>query len=110
MDFLVRRFSEWLNNSKVPHKLTKVKGGYILRFIDPDEDLKKLIGSLFITIDTGNEDIEHNAIRKPVNIFTTGGDGIVIDEQHYGDVLSSVQPVIHDYIIKKVHKEQLREF
>lgn len=100
MDFLVRKFSDWLFTSNIPHELTVVKGGYIVRFIEPDEDLKKLISSLFITIDTG-EDANHTAIRKPVNVFTSGGDGIVMEEKYIGDILSTVYPVLHNYAIKK---------
>lgn len=100
MDFLVRKFSDWLNVSNISHELIRVKGGYIIRFIEPDEDLKKLISSLFITIDTG-ETKNHIAIRKPVNVFTSGGDGIVMEEKYIGDILSTVYPVLHDYAIKK---------
>lgn len=100
MDFLVRKFSDWLFISNIPHELTRVKGGYIIRFIEPDEDLKKLVSSLFITIDTGETE-NHIAIRKPVNVFTSGGDGIVMEEKYIGDILSTVYPVLHDYAIKK---------
>ena len=100
MDFLVRKFSDWLSNSNISHELPRVKGGYIIRFIEPDEDLKKLISSLFITIDTGETE-NHMAIRKPVNVFTAGGDGIVLEERYIGDILSTIYPVIHDYAIKR---------
>ena len=103
MDFLVRKFSEWLNSSEFPHELVQVKGGYIINFIDPDEDLKKLISSLFITIDTGRE-INHQAIRNPVNIFTASGDGIVIEEKYYADILNACYPVLRDYSNKKLNK------
>ena len=41
------------------------------------------------------------AIRKPVNVFTSGGDGIVMEEKYIGDILSTVYPVLHNYAIKK---------
>lgn len=105
MDFLVRRFSEWLTNNEIPHELISVKGGYIVKFIDPDEDLKKLISSLFITIDTGEENsTTHQAIRKPVNIFTAGGDGIVIENKYYADILNTCYPAIRDYVNQRIHK------
>lgn len=108
MDFLVHKFSEWLTNANIPHKLIEVKGGYIVQFINPDEDLKKLISSLFITIDTGKE-VNSVAVRTPVNIFTSSGDSIIIEEKYYADILSTVQPILHDYIINRT-KRQLRGY
>lgn len=101
MDFLVHKFSDWLKNGRIPHEITKVKGGYILTFIDPDDDLKKLISSLFITIDTG-EEINNQAIRKPVNIFTNSGDSIIIDERYYADILNTCYPALRTYIENKI--------
>ena len=103
MDFLVRKFSEWLRNSEIPHNLIEIKGGYLVNFIDPDEDLKKLISSLFITIDTGKEE-NHMAIRQPVNIFTSGGDGIIVDSRYYADILNTCYPALRDYVNKKVNR------
>ena len=102
MDFLVHKFSDWLKASHIDHTLTKVKGGYILQFIDPDEDLKKLISSLFITIDTG-EMVNHMAVRKPVNVFTSSGEGIIIQEKYWADILNTVQPVLREYVYNKLH-------
>ena len=106
MDFLIQRISMWLRNSGFPHELIQVKGGYILQFIEPDEDLKKLISSLFITIDTGEEDATTKMAKyKPVNIFTSSGDAIVIEYKHAAEILNTIQPVIRDYAIKKFNKE-----
>ena len=102
MDFLVHKFSDWLKANHVDHTLIKVKGGYILNFVDPDEDLKKLIGSLFITIDTG-EMVNHMAVRKPVNVFTSSGEGIIIQEKYWADILNTVQPVLREYVYNKLH-------
>jgi hypothetical protein len=104
LDFLVRKFSDWLTDSSIPHTLTEVKGGYVIQFTDPDEDLKKLLSSLFITIDTGEEE-NKTAIRKPVNIFTSSGDSIVIEDKYTSDILNTLYPAIREYIVKKVHKD-----
>ena len=104
MDFLIHKFSEWLGMNNIAHNSIKVKGGYIIQFIDPDEDLKKLISSLFITVDTGKE-IGEQTIRTPLNIFTSSGDAIVIEEQYTGDIINTVYPVLHEYIIKKIEKQ-----
>lgn len=100
MDFLVHKFSDWLKNNHVDHTCTRVKGGYIINFINPDENLKKLISSLFILIETGQE---KNGIaeRKPLNIFTATGDGIVLEEGYIAQILSTVQPAIYEYIANK---------
>lgn len=97
MDFLIHKFSDWLNSNKLSHELKEVKGGYIIRFIDPDENLKKVIRSLFITIDTGKEE-KGVAVMQPVNIFTSSGDSIIIEEKHYAEVLNMAQPAIRNYI------------
>lgn len=94
------KFSQWLTNSHIPHDLTKVKGGYVLRFTEPDDELKELISSLFIMVDTG-EEVGHTAVRKPVNIYTSNGDAIVIDDKHYAEILGTVQPVLFQYVRKK---------
>lgn len=96
------KFSEWLTNSSLAHKLTKVKGGYVVTFTNPDDELKELISSLFITVDTGEESPDHKAIRKPLNVYTSSGDAIVIDDKHYGDILNTVQPVLFEYVRRKV--------
>lgn len=103
MDFLVHKFSDWLRVSEINHTLTKVKGGYIIQFIEPDEDLKKLISSLFITIDTG-EIVNHMAVRKPVNVFTSGGEGIVIQERYWAEILNAAHPAIREYVNDRLHK------
>ena len=103
MDFLVHKFSDWLRESEINHTLTQVKGGYILHFIEPDEDLKKLISSLFITIDTG-EMVNHMAVRKPVNVFTSSGEDIVIQEKYWADILNTIQPAIREYVYDRLHK------
>lgn len=104
MDFLVHKFSQWLYYSNIPNELRRVKGGYIIRFIEPDEDLKKLIGSLFITIDTG-ETKNNMAVRKSVNVFTSGGDGIVLEDKYIGDILSTVYPILRDYTIRQFNRK-----
>lgn len=95
------KFSEWLTNSSIAHKLTKVKGGYVVTFINPDDELKELISSLFITVDTGEESPDHKAVRKPLNIYTSSGDAIIIDDKHYAEILGTVQPVLFQYVHKK---------
>ena len=110
LDFLVNRFSEWLTMNDLSHELHKVKGGYIIQFIEPSEDLKNLIGSLFISVDTGKEELKHptsnmpTAIRKPLNIFTSGGDGIVIEDKYVGDILNTVYPILRNYVTR-IHKK-----
>ena len=100
MDFLIHKFSNWLTASKIQHELVQVKGGYIVQFIDPDEEFKKLISSLFITVDTGEDDGKI-AKRIPMKIFTSNGDGIVIEYKYAGDIINTIHPVIRDYLANK---------
>lgn len=101
MDFLVRKFSEWLEMSGIGHELTRVKGGYIIHFIEPDLELQNLISSLYITIDTGRT-VNHMAVKTPVQIFTGSGD-IVMEDRYIGDILSTIQPILHEYAVKKLN-------
>lgn len=95
------KFSEWMRNARIPHELTKIKGGYMVSLIDPDTRLKELISSLFVSIDTGEVGLDHMAIRKDVNVYTSSGDTIIIDEKHYADILNVVQPAIRDYVLTR---------
>ena len=40
-------------------------------------------------------------VQSDLNVFTSGGDGIVMEEKYIGDILSTVYPVLHNYAIKK---------
>lgn len=95
------KFSEWMRNARIPHKLTQIKGGYMISLIDPDTRLKELISSLFVSIDTGEVGLDHMAIRKDVNVYTSSGDTIFIDEKHYADILNTIQPAIRDYVLTR---------
>lgn len=95
------KFSEWLTNANLSHELTRVKGGYVIKFTNPDDKLKELISSLFIMVDTGDEGPRGKAIRKPLNIYTSSGDAIVIDSKHYADILNAIQPVLFEYVRSK---------
>lgn len=92
------KFSEWLNNSHIDHNLVRVKGGYVLQFTNPDAELKELISSLFISVDTGEFGPDGMSIKKSLNIFTSSGDAIIIDEKHFADILNAIQPAMYQYV------------
>lgn len=101
IDFLVMKFSEWLDNSHIDHTVVHVKGGYIIQFNNPDSKLKELISSLFVTVDSGEFGSDGMSIKKSLNIFTSSGDAIVVDEKYYADILNAIQPVLYEYVRKR---------
>ena len=102
MDFLIQKFSDWLRSSNIHHSLIRVKGGYIIKIDDQHEDLKKLISSLLVMINTGETDPTTGlGISKPVNVFTKSGD-IIFEYKYTAEIINTVQPAIADFIRNKV--------
>ena len=101
MDFLVHKFSDWLKVNHIEHELIQVKGGYIIHFKDPSNELKEIITSLAIQVDTGKEDDKGLAITAPLATWTNKGDGIVFDEKHYASVINASYDAIRNYIYNK---------
>lgn len=107
MDFLVLKFSEWLRTSHITHKISKFEDGYILYFIHPDKEFKKLISSLTIKLKT-NKIVNQVAIATTKRISATG-ELVYITKSHYGEILNALQPAIRDYLNKYTHKEIMHE-
>ena len=104
MDFLVHKFSDWLKVNHIDHELIQVKGGYIIHFKDPDNELKNVVTSLMVRVDTGKEDSKGLAITVPLNTWSNNGDGIVFDEKHYASVINASYDAIRNYLYNKKHK------
>ena len=98
MEFILHKFSEWLNSSNIPNTLIHVKGGFILE--NPKNDLKKLITSLTVPIDV-SDNYREPANMVPMTFFADDGKEIIFTEKDYAHILNILYSALRDYIIRR---------
>lgn len=104
-DFMMFKFSQWLDDNKFNYSLDEVKGGWIIVFNKPSHQLTKLISSLNIEIDTGKEDpVTHLAVRVPTDIFTKSGDGVVIQARYKAEILNVLYTALRGYVHSQLNE------
>lgn len=98
MEYLIHRFSEWLDSNNIKNHYTRIKGGYILTLENIDDKLSKTIKSVTILKDS-NPKSKERAILVPMTFFSEDGKEIILTDEQGPTIMSTLQPVIRDYII-----------
>lgn len=99
MDFLVYKFSEWLDSCRINHKLIHSGRDYYLYFLPPDDNLKYLLSRITISIDTTDE-YKEIAIREDKPVLEYGK--IHFTKKNTSLILNAIYSPIRDYITSKI--------